>query len=357
MTPAARRAGETPRVAILRALPGVGDLLCAVPSFRAVRSRYPHGRIVLVGLATSGWFVDRYPDLVDDLLPLEGVEGLPEVVPDPAAAARFARRARAASFDLALQLHGNGAVTNRIMRTLGADRTVGAHRIEDPRPTWPSIVYPDREPEVARMLAVVAAAGCPPRGQHLDLRVTPAERAEADGLLDEVATVGRTFVCVHPGASRSERRWPAERFRDVADHLAERGHTVVVTGTASEADVTSAVADRGRHVDLTGRTSIGVLGAVYQRSALVVTNDTGASHVAAAVRAPSVVVAGGDEPERWAPADHERHRLVARSADRWPSLEEVISVVDAQLARPSAGVHEPGAVPRRRSVLDPPGTG
>lgn len=344
------------RIAVLRALPGVGDLLCAVPSFRAVRSRYPEARIVLVGLPTSSWFVERYPDLVDDLLPLEGVDGLPEVAADPGRAARFVRRARAESFDLALQLHGNGVVTNRVTAMLGAGLAVGAHRLGDPRPPWASIVYPEREPEVGRMLAVVAAAGCPPCGRHLDLRVAPAERAASDRLLAEAGTAGRSFVCIHPGASRSERRWPPARFREVADHLADRGHVVVVTGTATESDITAAVAG-GRHVDLAGRTSIGVLGAVYGRSTLVVTNDTGASHVAAAVGAPSVVVASGDEPDRWAPGDTERHRVVARPAGRWPSDREVQAVVDSQLARWSEEVPASGAASRWGPVLDFPGTG
>jgi ADP-heptose:LPS heptosyltransferase len=91
---------------------------------------------------------------------------------------------------------------------------------------------------------------------------------------------------------------------------------------------------RSRLLDLSGHTSIGVLGAVYGRARLVVTNDTGASHVAAAVGAPSVVVIGSAEPDRWAPLDRQRHRAVSGAPPgAWPGADAVITAVDDQLGR------------------------
>ena len=98
---------------VLRALPGLGDLLCAVPALRAVRTAHPQARITLLGLPAAGWFVDRFRHLVDDLLVVEGVTGIPEVAPDGPAAARFLPAANARRFDLALQLHGSGVTSKR----------------------------------------------------------------------------------------------------------------------------------------------------------------------------------------------------------------------------------------------------
>ena len=333
-------------IAVLRALPGVGDLLCLVPALRAIRAQHPRAGVTLLGLPSSRWFVERHPHLVDDLVPVEGVAGLPEVPADPGVALSFLHRMQRRRFDMALQLHGSGVTTNPLLTLLGARRQFTARRVGDWVPPGASIVYPDAAPEVHRLLAVTAAAGCPAAGDHYDLPLTPAERAEAAAL---VAGAGRPLVCLHPGASRPDNRWPAERFAAVGDALARRGHRVVLTGSAAERPVTAAVAG-GMHAhatDLAGRTGIGELGALFACARLVVTNDTGASHVAAAVRTASVVVfpVAGD-PYRWAPLDAALHRRVqGTGADPWPSVAAVMAAVDDHVGR------DHGPLERRQEAL------
>jgi ADP-heptose:LPS heptosyltransferase len=300
-------------IAVLRALPGVGDLLCAVPALRAVRRAHPQAKVTLAGLMQATWFVERYPDLVDDLLVVAGVAGLPEVAPDPDAAARFESGARARGFDLALQLHGSGVTSNAVAEALGARRTVV------PSP------YRDDLPEVRRMLAVTAAAGCPPAGDDIVLPIRPDEHAKAAALAGPVGP----HVCLHPGASRPANRWPPERFAAVGDWMAASGHQVILTGTRRERPVTAAVAAAMEEpaLDLAGRTTVGTLAAVFARARVVVSNDTGAAHVAAAVGTPSVVVfAPGGDAARWAPLDRTRHRPVAAGAG-WPSPAAVLEAI------------------------------
>jgi ADP-heptose:LPS heptosyltransferase len=126
----------------------------------------------------------------------------------------------------------------------------------------------------------------------------------------------------------AERRWGPERFARVARGLADRGLQVVLTGTAGEAELTRAV---GRelglpHVDLAGRTGLGALAALVRGARLLVCNDTGVSHLAAALRVPSVVLSDTANRERWAPADHRRHRVLLR--DRGASPEDVLANAD-----------------------------
>lgn len=326
----------THSIGVLRALPGVGDLLCAVPALRALRAAHPAATITLFGLPSAAWFVDRLGDLVDDLLIVEGVGGLPEVAPSPDAAARFVRRARDRRFDLVVQIHGSGAVTNRLIASLDAGRVASACLPGQWSPPGAVVEYRRDVPEIERMLAVVAAAGCPPAGRDLELPVTEDEQREAADQLDRAGLRGRAFACVHPGASGPDRRWPAASFARIGDDLAARGLPVVLTGSAGEAELVSstALAMHTPAIDLAGRTGLGVLAALYRRASLVVTNDTGASHVAAAVRTPSVVVSGSAEPFRWAPLDRARHRMVTGDAPpSWPSVGAVLLAVDDQLRR------------------------
>ncbi len=327
------------RIAVVRALPGLGDLLCLVPALRAVRSAHPDAEVTLVGLPTAGWFVERFPHLVDDLAVVAGVPGLAEIEPDAEAALRFFAAVRRSRFDLALQLHGSGVVTNPLTTMLGAWHQVTARLPGQWRPPGTAIDYPTTGPEIHRLLAVVRAAGCPPAGVEVELPVTRAEQAAARSLVGGPNGTVTPYACLHPGAARTDNRWSPMHFAAVGDRLAAAGLRVVLTGTDGDRAAVAAVggAMAAPALDLHGRTDVGTLGALYASAELVVSNDTGAAHVAAAVRAPSVVVfpAGGD-PDRWAPLDAGRHRrLVADvhdDGDGWPGTGAVLRAVDDQLA-------------------------
>jgi ADP-heptose:LPS heptosyltransferase len=329
------------RLAVIRALPGLGDLLCAQPALAALRAAHPSAEITLVGLPSAAWFVRAHPHLVDDLMPVVGVPGLPEVTPDPQAAVDFLAAALARRFDLAVQVHGTGVVTNRLTTMLGARHQVTAHVPGQWRPPGTSIPYPDCGHEIHRMLAVTAAAGAPPVGTDLWWEVDGADAAEAVQLLERSAPSHHRYACLHPGASRPANRWPPERFAAVGDALAEAGCRIVLTGSRAERLLTAAVARalRAPAVDLAGRTTVRTLAALYAGARLVVSNDTGAAHLAAAVRAPSVVVfpASGD-PARWAPLDTRRHVVVVPEpgSGPWPPTAAVLASAAHQMADAAA---------------------
>ena len=123
------------------------------------------------------------------------------------------------------------------------------------------------------------------------------------------------------------------RFAEVEDYLVDHGLAVVMTGSADEAGVVHAVANLMRPGARPGGTN----GTRRTRNAvparLVVTNDTGASHVAAAVRVPSVVVIGSAEPERWAPLDRYLHSVVVGVRPGMADVYAVVKAIDEQLER------------------------
>lgn len=322
------------RIAVVRVLPGVGDLLCAVPALQAIRAARPTARITLVGHPTAGWFVDLYPRLLDDLLSVQGMVGFSEIEPEPTSALQFFGNAQLRRFDLALQLHGSGEVSNVLTTMLAARQQVTAHLPGRWVPPGISIPYPEGANEIARMLAVVAAAGCPPGSWALQLPVSADDRRTAQRLLGGPDTAPTTYACVHVGGSNGQNGWTTAGFATVADDLTLRGYTVVLTGGRNDHDRVQATmrAMAAPGLNLAGRTSLTVLGAVYSSASLVVTDDTGASHVAAAVRTPSVVITGSSEPERWAPLDGGRHVLVTGARPpAWPDLDAVLVAVDQQL--------------------------
>ncbi len=132
------------------------------------------------------------------------------------------------------------------------------------------------------------------------LHVSESEKSRAR---QKLAAVGlddaRPVVALNAGATNSRaKQWLAERFAQTADWLAERdGFQTVIVGTAGDCEVARRVAQAMRTpaAQLAGETSIAELKAVLACTALLLSNDTGAAHVAAALGVPTVVIFGPTE--------------------------------------------------------------
>jgi ADP-heptose:LPS heptosyltransferase len=107
-------------------------------------------------------------------------------------------------------------------------------------------------------------------------------------------------IGIFPGSSSPSRQWPSARFREVVQRLHAAGQDVVVFGGPHESTLTRKVAGTQAH-DLGGRTDLVTMGAGLARCRLLVTNDTGPMHLAAAVGTPVVAFFGPDRPARVAP--------------------------------------------------------
>ena len=328
------------RIAVFRAL-ALGDMLCAVPALRALRAHVPDARITLIGLPWARSFVERFHAYVDDLLPFPGFPGYPEQEGAIPAFLDFLRAARERRFDLAIQLHGSGELTNRIVALLGAKRMAGfienrgpfsaAPGSEPPAPKMgpdPDFLpWPNDENEVHRYLALMKHLGVPLKGERLELPITWTDWELWEELAKRHRLLPGSFICLHPGARLRSRRWPAARFAALGAALARDGWTLAVTGSPGEAALTAEVAAQGPGaVNLSGETTLGSLAATIAKSALLVCNDTGVSHVAAAVGAPSVVVASGSDVRRWKPLDEGLHPVVWHDVPCRPCAHDVCPV-------------------------------
>lgn len=329
------------RIAVVRALHGLGDMLCAVPALTALRRAHPNAEISLIGLPVCRWMLERFGALIDVLLPFPGYPGIPEQPFSAVALDRFIAAARAKSFDLAIQMHGSGTVSNAFTAMLGARITAGFYDDPHGRPPGRFVPYPHDAPEVHRCLELARELDCPADDDRYVFPVTQADRLELDAHARLRDVVDERFVCLHAGARDPMRRWPIEHFAKVGDALANDGHAVVLTGTAAERDAAEAVAAAMRHpaVNVAGETSLGCAAALLERASLLVTNDTGISHLAASVGTASVVVFLASDPERWAPLDRARHRsVVARGL---------------AVSRPLGGMRRSTTdVPRAHEIID-----
>lgn len=324
-----RVAGLAPqRVVLVRAL-ALGDMLCAVPAFRALRAALPRAHLTLVGLPWARDFTARFSQYLDGFLEFPGFPGLAERLPNLGQIPTFLQTAQQMRFDLAIQLHGSGLLTNPLTALLGARQTAGFYVPGQwcPDADW-FLPYPGQEPEVDRLLHLLDFLGVPSSDRSLEFPL----REEDYEALRAIPQVRRlrpgSYVCVHPGASVAARRWRPEGFAVVADALAQAGLKVVLTGSLAEADLVDGISRQmnASAVNLAGRTSLGSLAVLFSGARLVVCNDTGVSHLAAARRVPSVVIVLSSDPVRWAPADKQRHRIVIHSVSCRPCGQDVCPI-------------------------------
>jgi ADP-heptose:LPS heptosyltransferase len=329
--PPSHRLGELPprRVLLFRALQ-LGDLLCAVPAFRALRSALPQAHLTLVGLPWAETFVERYRHYLDDFIPFPGYPGLPEQAPRLEELPGFLSAVQKGEYDLALQMHGSGELTNPLVALFGARRMAGffvsGRFCPDPERFLP---YPQELPETWRLLRLLQFLGIPLQGEALDFPLREEDRQTLARLPGASRLVRGEYACVHPGARAGNRRWRPDCFAAVADGLAERGLAVILTGSAGEAPLVREVARtmRAPALDLAGHTDLGSLAALLAGARLLVCNDTGVSHLAAALRLPSVVVLPQmSDREAWPPRDRQRHRIVCGIEGVTP--EDVLAQVD-----------------------------
>ncbi|HEX6964629.1 MAG TPA: glycosyltransferase family 9 protein [Gemmatimonadaceae bacterium] len=289
-------------------------MLCAVPALRALRAAYPQSDIILIGIPWARDFAARYDRYLDGFIEFPGFPGLPEQPVHTRHIPFFLRDVQRHGFDVVLQMHGSGRLTNPIVALFGASRYAGFREAHGFCPDDPAnfLEWPTGGPEIRRLLQLTTFLGAPSRGDHLEFPIRDADRAEVHDTPALRELRPGEYVCIHPGARDPAKRWSPARFAAVADALADAGLQVVLTGTTAEAPITRAVADamRATPLDAAGPMSLGALAALMRDARLVICNDTGVSHLACAVGVPSVVIFLRADPERWAPLDVTRHRIV-----------------------------------------------
>jgi len=279
----------------------LGDIIQALPVLRILKRRFPAAEIF--------WWLES------SLMPL--LEG----DPDLAGVIRFDRRRwssprhwgevwasvralRAQRFDWVIDLQSllRSAAFAWVARggfTIGLDDArEGAPAFYDvrvPRPSWNTHA-------VDWYLQVLPALGVPIDWNFDWLPEHPAVQA---ALLQQWNPSSARWIALQPGARWENKRWPAEHFAQLVRQLATTAPDVRFAILGGEADRalggTILAAAPDRCLDLTGRTSLVEMVEWIRHCELLVTNDTGPMHVAAALGKPVVALLGPTEPRRTGP--------------------------------------------------------
>ena len=317
------------KVAVLRALQ-LGDLLCAIPAIRALRRQVPHAVITLIGLPWADAFVRRFAHYFDRFEPFPGYPGLPERSYSVRDIASFITKMQDESFDLVLQLQGNGSIVNPLVALFGGKYTAGYYQGAGYSPSDDLFIeYPSHAHEVYRHLLLMQHLNIPQQGTQLEFPITGEDKDAFTAL--QLPIRAGDYVCIHPGSRGAWRQWPPSAFARMADHCAALGYDIVITGTADEMPLVMEVSRSMRHKPIitAGKTSLGALALLLKQARAVLSNCTGVSHIASALNIPGVIISMDGEPKRWGPLNH--HTLSTIDWTHTPDMDLVEEQLTSKL--------------------------
>lgn len=305
MTTPAERWSDARRLLVVR-LDGLGDVLMTTPAIRALAGvGAPERRsITLLTSAAGAALAPMLPE-VDGVIVaappwLKGDGTQPsDVDVDAAATMQLVDRLRAGAFDGAVvcTVNTQSALPAAMLCLLAGIPLRLAHARENPYRLLTDWV-PDPEPlapvrhEVRRQLDLVATIGATIEDEHLSVRVPPEAARAVRGLLRALGIhEGEPWVALHPGATAASRRYPTEAFGVVAHDLARRhGLRVLVVGGAEDAAAVMAIRAAGGSgvTPIVGALDLAHLAALLAVAPVLVANNSGPAHLAAAVGTPVV---------------------------------------------------------------------
>ena len=280
-------------------LDALGDVIMTGPALRALKESAPDRHISLL-TSPSGAEAGRLMPFLEEVLLYEAPWMKAGGARDSAALdRRVIAQLRAARFDAAIifTVYSQNPLPAALLCYLADIPLRLGHCRENPYKLFTDWV---REPEpdtcirheVRRQLDLVGSIGAHAEDERLTLTIPHASHEAIDSLLTSTALSGTDrFVVIHAGASAASRRYPAEQFAVVARRVAEDfGCGVVFTGTDSEHDLVEAIraAAGVPSYSLVGQLDLASLAALLARAHLLISNNTGTVHVAAAVGTPVV---------------------------------------------------------------------
>lgn len=296
---------------VVRGTNWVGDAVMTVPVLRELRRVLPRAHITL---ATRAWARDIFADadFIDEILVLEKESGASEFL-------KQIRELRAQHFDLAVLFPNSFApaftafaarVPCRIGYNTSARSRLLTHALEVP--AWKNsrhevFYYLNIVAELEKFLRGTTCVPIDDKNLHNatkpndELRVSVSRQIEAREILrSHGARLKRKIVVICPGSTNSRaKRWQVESYGKLADLLFEEANAeIVLIGAREEIDVTNEVVAhmKNQPIVLTGATTLAGIVAVLSVCDLLISNDTGPAHIAAALQRPTLVIFGPTNP-------------------------------------------------------------
>jgi ADP-heptose:LPS heptosyltransferase len=318
----------------------LGDVVLSLPALRAIRERFPQSKIT-VAVGKPGAEVVNLSGYSNATLVVDRValrDG-PKLV-SLGKILNFVKKVRQQKFDFVIDLHSLSE-TNLLGFLSGAPKRLYSRRPGrsldflgnfSPRPP----VENDHRTRhlIDRYLDVLSPLGV----TNAERRPRLPTRATDDNVIDKLlkkerADTGSPLIGLFPGAGHDSRRWPLEKFAELAEYLVRNDgvRPIVFAGPEERPLIPQMKNLFPKSTIILDKLTIPQLAAAQARLAVLVSNDTGPMHIAAAVGTPVVLLLDRRAPESYIPLG-DQHRVIYSSTISEITLDEVYAVTRALLA-------------------------
>ncbi len=318
----------------------LGDVVLSLPALRAARKRFPNARIT-VAVGKPGAEIVRLANVANEVLPVDRValrDG-----PKVASLVRLyklVKQVRRADYDFVIDLHSLSE-TNLLGFLSGAPKRLYSRR---PPRSWDFLANFEPRPPVEddhrkrhlidRYLDVLLPLDVRDAEREPRIASRVSDDAFVTSLLKKAkAEAGVPLVGLFPGAGHPSRRWPLEKFAELADFLIRNDGVRVVLFLGPEEAALSKDLKKAFPAGtvILDKLTIPQLAAALARLSVFVSNDTGPMHIAAAVLTPVVVLLHQRAPRSYLPIG-DRHRFVSKASIAEISVEEVYEAAKSAFA-------------------------
>lgn len=272
---------------------GIGDAVLLVPAIQALKEKFPDARITVLAERRNSAVFKLCP-VVDKILLYDRPSELLRAVLD--------------AYDVTIDTEQWHRLSAVVARMTHAPVLIGYATNERSRLFSHRIQYSHEEYEAVSFLNLIAPLNV--QSAFVTKRFLVVPEISAAAVSEHLADLGSSsFVTIFPGASIPERRWGTDRFRKVAERISVSGLKVVVVGGKEDQSQGEAIVSDGLGLNLAGRTSLAETAAVIDKSALLVSGDSGVLHIAVGLGKPTVSLFGPGRAKKWAPRG-DRHIVI-----------------------------------------------
>lgn len=283
----------------------IGDVIHALPFLKAIRGRYPNAAI--------SWLIKRGIDelirdnsYLDEIILFERKRwgGFDDIGYKFKGLTEFIRELRRKRFDLVIDLQGlfrSGIITY----LSGADYRIGFANARE----FSSIFYnykvshpPIEMHAVDRYLFIAKELGADITQKDFTINIPVKEKIYIDGLIGKDKK--RPLIAVNPSARWETKMWPLKRYAELIDTIAAKlkAQPVLIGSMEDEVRINELSSmTKSKPLNLSGKTSLLQLAALLKKVDLLITNDSGPMHIAAAVGTPVIAIFGPTRPVRTGP--------------------------------------------------------
>ena len=285
----------SPRILVVSTT-GLGDTIWAIPALASLRSSFPSCYLALLTSGTGAEALAHNPHI------------------DAIFTRRNWRKLYRQRFSHVLIFHASQRSAIFLSGLLGASRVVGsAGQMKGLDWILTDAIPPQFEHEAERRSRIIERIGAAPISSAPKVFLSETERCTLEG----------SWAALHPGAKEPFRRWPVEHFIKVGRALQKKGMQILITGSAEERPLMEAVAQGLPGATLLDtNSSIRKLAALLEQMELVVSNDTGPLHLAAALGRPVIGLYGPTDPRLCGPYRAEKATILSRRPTCTPCLRK-----------------------------------